>query len=70
MKVKVLRAFYYKAERLAPNTVVDLPAVVAREVIDLGKAEGVAETPPPSGPMTTESVPVIVAGKKRKSEVQ
>jgi hypothetical protein len=68
MKVKVLRAFYFKAEPQVPNTVVDLPALVAREVIDLGKAEAVAATPPPSGPITTESAPVLVAGKKRKRE--
>jgi hypothetical protein len=66
MQVKVIRGFRYKGETHSPGKVIDLPDLVVREVIATGKAEAVVATPPPSGPMTTESVPAIVAGKKQK----
>lgn len=70
MKVRVLRAFCVKAERREPGSVVDLPDHVAREVVWLGKGEKVEATPEPVGPMTTESAPLIVAGKTKRKVAQ
>jgi hypothetical protein len=68
MKVRVIKAICQKGVRQEPGTVLELPDHEARESIHRGVVERVGPAPVVSGPMTTESVPVIVAGKtKRKT---
>jgi hypothetical protein len=64
MKVKVVRALCIAGERQEPGTVIELPDVRARELIWIGKVEAVGDKPVASGPMTTETVSAVVAGKK------
>jgi hypothetical protein len=67
MKVWVLKAICVKAVRQEPGTVIDLPDHEAREAIHRGVAERFDPVAFVAGPMTTESAPEVVAGKKRKS---
>jgi hypothetical protein len=66
MKVRVIKAICVKAVRQDPGTVLDLPDHEAREAIHRGVVERFDPAPVVTGPMTTESVPEVVAGKKRK----
>lgn len=72
MRVRVLRPLWLGGERKEPGTEVDLADQLAREAIWIGKVERVVAAPPVAAPMTTESVPELVAGKpktgKRKGE--
>jgi hypothetical protein len=64
MKVRVVRPLCVGGIRREVGAIVDLPN--AQEAISSGRAERIVEAAPPVGPMTTETVPEIVAGKKRK----
>lgn len=65
MMLRVVRPLCVGGIRKEVGDIVDLPN--AAEAIHTGRAERITEAPPPVGPMTTESVPEIVAGKKRKA---
>ena len=69
MKVRLLRACCFGGKRKEPGAEIEIADVkLAREMIWLGKAEAVAVAPPPSGPLTTESVAELVPGKPRKEK--
>jgi len=66
MRVRVVRPLCVGGIRKEVGEIVDLPN--AAEAIQSGRAERIPEEPaPPVGPMTTESVPALApGGKKRK----
>jgi len=68
MKVRVVRPIYVGGIRKEVGEIFDLPN--AGDALSTGRVERIKEEPekpaPPSGPMTTETVPEIVHGKKRK----
>jgi hypothetical protein len=67
MKVKVIRAFMLKGERVEPDTVIELDTGFAREQINLQRVAAVGDEPKPTaGPMTTATTPGIVSGVKPK----
>lgn len=67
MRVRLLRALYFGGVRKEAGAVLDLPDHEAREDLHRGVVERVEPAPAVApGPMTTESAPQIVAGKKRK----
>jgi hypothetical protein len=65
MRVKVLRALHLRGERHAPGKIIDYPDHAAKEAIWMGKVEPVDESPPVSGPLTTEGAAAIVPGKTK-----
>lgn len=61
MRVVVVRAFLVGGVRQEPGTRLDLPESLGVELVAMGKAERVAEDPPPaSGPMTAAGSPALV----------
>lgn len=67
MKVRVVRPLCVGGIRKEVGAIVDLPN--AAEAIQSGRAELIPdELARPVGPMTTESAPEIVSGKKRKQK--
>lgn len=66
MKIRVARAFLLRGERQEPGSTVEVDDALARELVMLNKAEALAPMPPASGPMTTQTAPGIVAGRKAK----
>lgn len=67
MRVRLLKPLCFGGAKKPAGTVLDLPDHEAREVLYRGVAERAEVAPPPAaGPMTTESVPDLVAGKAVK----
>lgn len=66
MRVRVIRPLCVGGVRKEVGEVVDLSN--AAEAIQSGRAVRVADEPPPAGPMSTESVPDLVVGKRKKKE--
>jgi len=66
MLVRVVRPLCVNGKRQEVGQVLDLPN--AAEAISTGRAERVTEAPPAVGPMTTESVPDLIVGKRKKKE--
>lgn len=66
MRVRVVRPLCVGGIRKEVGEIVDLPN--AQEAISTGRAERIEEAPAPVGPMTTESAPEIVDGKRRKGQ--
>lgn len=64
MKITVARAFLIKGVRQEPGTSLELADPFARELVSLGKAVPAAPTPAPAGPMTTQTTPAAVPGKR------
>lgn len=66
MKVRVIRPLCVAGVRKEVGEIVDL--YNAAEAIQAGRAERMPEeTPASAGPMTTESTPGLMPGKKRKN---
>jgi hypothetical protein len=70
VEVIVKRAFLVKGARVEPGQVVAVDPIVASELVTGGKAEVVGDVPAASGPMTTESAPAVVKGKRKKLETE
>jgi len=67
VEVIVKRAFLVKGARVEPGSKVSVAADIAPELVTSGKAEMAGEVPAVSGPMTTESAPAVVKGKRTKT---
>lgn len=67
VEVIVKRAFLVKGERAEPGTKVSVDPGIASELVTSGRAEMAGEVPAVSGPMTTESAPAVVKGKRTKT---
>ena len=67
--ILVKRAFLVKGARVEPGTVVAVDHGLAVELVQNGKAEMAGDVPAVSGPMTTESAPVLTKGKRTKAGV-
>jgi hypothetical protein len=65
--VRVVRAFLSKGTRMEPGQVVAVDPATAVELVQNGKAEMAGTAPAVSGPMTTESAPVLTKGKRTKT---
>ena len=65
MKINVTRAFLLGGQVYAVGTSLEVPDLVARELIHSGKAQVAAGSPPaaPPGPMTTKTAAAVVKGK-------
>jgi hypothetical protein len=69
MLVRVIRAFWFDGKAQKPDSVVDLPVQMGREVVHRGSAELAGDEPPAApSPMTTDSVADLVQGKPRKGK--
>lgn len=66
MNITVTRAFLIGGAVQEVGKSLDLPVRMARELFATGKAVPAEELPAQSGPMTTETVPVLMKGKKGK----
>lgn len=64
----MLRAFLTGGAIQEVGKGLDLPERLARELIATGKCEAAAALPAQAGPMTTNTVPGLVPGKKGKSD--
>lgn len=69
VEVIVKRAFLHRGERVEPGSRLTLDRIVASELVTYGKAEMAGDEPAVSGPMTTESAPVLTKGKRTKAGV-
>ena len=69
VEVIVKRAFLHRGERVDPGSRLTLDPMVASELVTFGKAEMAGDEPAVSGPMTSESAPVLTKGKRTKAGV-
>lgn len=67
VEVIVKRAFLVKGARAEPGTKVVIDPFIASELVTQGKAEMAGDQPAVSGPMTTDSAPAVVKGKRTKT---
>ena len=70
VEVIVKRAFLHRGEPVVPGSRLMLDPFIASELVTYGKAEMAGEVPAVSGPMTTESAPAVVKGKRKKTETE
>lgn len=72
MRVRLLRALCFGGERKEAGSEMEIEdRYLVRELLFSGRAEEVGErSPPPSGPMTSDSVPMLVKGKQARKGVQ
>lgn len=69
VEVLVKRAFLVRGARVDPGQVVAVDPTSASELVYQGRAEMVGAVPAVSGPLTTESAPVLTKGKRTKAGV-
>ena len=69
VEVRVKRAFLVQGARVEPGAVIVVDHGIAVELVQNGKAEMAGDVPAVSGPMTTESAPVLTKGKRTKAGV-
>lgn len=70
VEVIVKRAFCHRGARVEPGEKVAVDPMVASELVYSGRAEMAGDVPAVSGPMTTESAPAAVKGKRKKLETE
>jgi hypothetical protein len=68
MRLRVVRQAYFGGLLKAVGDVFELRDDLAREALGTGRVVRELPAPPVSGPMTTESVPEIVSGKRKKEQ--
>jgi hypothetical protein len=66
VKLEVTRAFLMGGVVQAVGKRVEADDRLARELIATGKAKAAQELPAQAGPMTSETSPTLVKGKKEK----
>lgn len=70
MDITVARAFLMGGEVQPVGKRLDVDQRLARELIAIGKAEPAQALPAQAGPMTTDTAPGLVQGKKGKSDAR
>lgn len=70
MKVRLLKAMCFSAQRHEPDTEIDVSDSLARELIAQGRAApaDAANVAPPAGPMTIETAGALVSEPAAKGK--
>lgn len=68
LTIEVLRAFCVAGQRVEPGSQIDLPRLVAAELIALGKAQVALSEPAAAQATAPAALPPARPAKKRKAE--